>query len=87
MKVETTLPLNKAVHTSRSRVRVGRGSDEIDQLDSLAGAITPKPPVNAKKAKRDRLQTDIAGWRTACTRLKKVRNHNVDYERHTINLE
>ena len=41
---------NKAVYTSRSRVRVGRGSDKIDQLDSLAGAVTPKPPVNAKKS-------------------------------------
>ena len=27
---------NKAVYTSQSRVRVGRGSDEIDQLDGLA---------------------------------------------------
>ena len=42
---------NKAVYTSRSRVRVGRGSDEIDQLDSLAGAVTPKPPINAEKSK------------------------------------
>ena len=42
---------NKAVYTSRSRVRVGRGSDEIDQLDGLAGAVTPKPPVNAEKSK------------------------------------
>ena len=33
-------------------MRVGRGSDEIDQLGSLAGAVTPKPPVNAEKAKR-----------------------------------
>ena len=41
---------NKAVYTSQSRVRVGRGSDEIDQLDSLAGAVTPKPPVNAEKS-------------------------------------
>ena len=34
-----------------SRVRVARGSDEIDQLGSWAGAVTPKPPVNAEKAK------------------------------------
>ena len=40
-----------------SRVRVGRGSDEINQLGSWAGAVTPNPPVNAKKTKccwRDR---------------------------------
>ena len=42
--------MNKAVYTSRSRVRVGRGSDEIDQLDGLAGAVTPKPPVNAERS-------------------------------------
>ena len=41
---------NKAVYTSRSRVRVGRGSDEIDQLNGWAGAVTPKPPVNAEKS-------------------------------------
>ena len=34
-----------------SRVRVGRGSDEIDQGGSWAGAVTSKSPVNAKKAK------------------------------------
>ena len=32
-------------------MRVGRGSDEIDLLDGLAGAVTPKPPVNAEKSK------------------------------------
>ena len=37
-----------------SRVQVGKGSDEIDQLKGWAGAVTPKPPVNTKKAKRDR---------------------------------
>ena len=42
--------LNKAVYTSRSRVRVGRSSDEIDQLDGLAGGVTPKSHVNAKKS-------------------------------------
>ena len=58
-------------------MRVGRGSDEIDQLDSLAGAVTPKPPINAEKSKvlrtdrpTDR-QTDRVGHRVACTRLKR----------------
>ena len=40
---------------------MGRGSDEIDQLGSWAGAVTPKPPVNVEKAKCHRLadrQTD-----------------------------
>ena len=32
---------------------MGRGSDEIDQPSSWAGAVTPKPPLNTKKAKRD----------------------------------
>ena len=35
------------MHGYPSRVRVGRGSDEIDSLGSWAGAATPKPPVNA----------------------------------------
>ena len=39
------------IHGWPSRVRVGRGSDEIDQLGSWAGAVTPKPPVNVEKAK------------------------------------
>ena len=47
---ENCLEFNKAVYTIRSRVRVGGGSDEIDQLDGLAGAVTPKPPVNAEKS-------------------------------------
>ena len=38
------------IHGYPSRVRVGRGSDEIDQLDDLAEAVTPKPPVNAEKS-------------------------------------
>ena len=38
------------IHGYPSRVRVGRGSDEIDQLDGWAGAVTPKPPLNAKKS-------------------------------------
>ena len=58
-------------------MRVGRGRDEIEQLGSWAGAVTPKPPVNAEKAKcyrptdqpTDKL-TDKAGWRVTCTRLK-----------------
>ena len=41
------------IHGYPSRVRVGRGSDEIDQPSSWAGAVTPKPPVNTKKAKHD----------------------------------
>ena len=32
-------------------VQAGKGSDEINQLGSWAGAGTPKPPVNAEKAK------------------------------------
>ena len=39
------------IHGWQSRVRVGRGSDEIDQLGSWAGAVTPKPPINVEKAK------------------------------------
>ena len=49
------------IHGWPSRVRVGRGSDEIDQQGSLAGAVTPKPPINVKKAECYRLtdrQTD-----------------------------
>ena len=60
-----------------SRVRVGRGSDEIDQPSSWEGAVTPKPPVKAKKTKRDQRTdgptdrpTGRAGCRVACTRLK-----------------
>ena len=40
------------IHGYPSRVWVGRGSDEIDQPSSWA-SVTPKPHVNAKKAKRD----------------------------------
>ena len=65
-----------AVYTGYpSRMRVGRGSDEIDQLGSWAGAVTPKPPVNAEKAKCHRSTnrpTDRVGCRVACTRLKKT---------------
>ena len=38
------------IHGYPSRMRVGRVSDEIGQLDSWAGAVTPKPPVNAEKS-------------------------------------
>ena len=38
------------MHSYQSRVRVVRGSDEIDQMSSGAGAVTPKPTVNAEKA-------------------------------------
>ena len=63
-------------------MRVGRGSDEIDQPSSWAGAVTLKPPVNAKKAKRDLSvtdrqtdrQTDRVGHRVACTRLKRKKS-------------
>ena len=57
-----------------SRVRVGRGIEEIDQPSCWAVAVTPKPPVSAKKAKwpTDR-QTDRAGCRVAYTRRKIVR--------------
>ena len=30
---------------------MGRGSNAIDQLGSWAGSVTPKPPINAEKAK------------------------------------
>ena len=39
---------NKAGYPSR--VRMGRGSDEIDQTSSWAGAVTPKLPINAERA-------------------------------------
>ena len=39
------------IHGNPSCMRVGRGSEEIDQPSSRAGAVTPKPPVNAEKAK------------------------------------
>ena len=39
------------IHGYPSRMRVGRGSDEINQQGSWAGAVTPKPPINADKAK------------------------------------
>ena len=72
------------IHGYPSRVRVDRGNDEFDQPSSWAGAVTPKPPINAKKAKcyrpadlsTDRLtdrSMDRAGCRVACTRLKKDR--------------
>ena len=34
-------------------MRMGRGSNEIDQPSSWAGAVTQKSPVNAQKDKRD----------------------------------
>ena len=61
-------------------MRLGRGSDEKDQLGSWARAVTPEPPVNAEKAKCYRRmdgwadgRTDrrTAGCRVARTRLKK----------------
>ena len=51
-------------------MRVGKGSDEIDQLSSWAGAVTQKPPVNAKKAKCYRQMEqpmERASYRVACT--------------------
>ena len=59
-------------------MRVGRGSDEIDQLYGLAGAVTLKPPVNAEKSKalRTDRQTDRAGCRVACTRLNSKSPQN-----------
>ena len=45
------------IHGYPSRARVDRGNDEFDQPSSWAGAVTPKPPINAKKAKRN-LPTD-----------------------------
>ena len=61
------------IHGYPSRLRVGRGSNEIDQLGSWAGAVTPKPPVDAEKAKcyrRTDGRTDRVGCTVACTRLK-----------------
>ena len=59
-------------------MRVGRGSDEIEQLESWAGAVTPKPPVNAEKAKCDRPtngqtdgRTEQVGESRACDYEKK----------------
>ena len=66
------------IHGYPSRVWVGRGSDEIDQPSSWAGAVTPILPVNAEKAKcyrpTDR-QTDRVGCRVACTRPKSIYSH------------
>ena len=39
------------IHGYPNRVRMGRGNNEIDQLGSWVGAVIPKPPVNAEKAK------------------------------------
>ena len=36
----------RRIHGYTSHVRVGRGSDKIDQSGSWAGPVTPKPPVN-----------------------------------------
>ena len=66
------------IHGYPSRVRVGRGSDEIDQLGSWAGAVTPKPPINAKKAKCYRPTggpTDRAGCRVAYHATKNTNQH------------
>ena len=62
------------IHGYPSRVRVGWGSDEINQLGSWAGAVTPKPPKTLKKQSvtnrpTDR-PTDRVGCRVAGTRLK-----------------
>ena len=38
------------IHGYPSCVRVGRGSDEIDQPSSWAGAVTQKSPVNTEKS-------------------------------------
>ena len=38
------------IHGYLSRVWVGRGSDEIDQQSSWAGAVMQKSPVNAEKS-------------------------------------
>ena len=68
------------IHGYLSRVQVGRESDEINQPSSWAGAVTPKPPVNAEKAKcdgptdgRTDRRTDRAGCRVTCRRLKRGR--------------
>ena len=64
---------NKAVYTSQSRVRVGRGSDDKGLPKHLGRSSNAKTARNAKKAKCDRptdRQTDRVGHRVACTRLK-----------------
>ena len=45
-KCEKTRP-----DTRLPKSRVGRGGDEIDQPNSWAGVVTPRPPVKAEKAK------------------------------------
>ena len=57
-------------------MRVGRGSDEIDQLDDLAGAVTPKPPVNAEKSIVLRLDrpTDGQTDRVGHSRMHATKN-------------
>ena len=44
---------NKAVYTSRSRVRVGRGSDDKDSPKHLGRSSNAKTARNAEKAKCD----------------------------------
>ena len=66
------------IHVHPSRVRVGRGSDEIGQPSSLAGAVTPKPPINAEKAE---CYGRTNGWNDGRTdqrteRVKELRAHD-----------
>ena len=49
-RTERFVKFDAVLHHDLCYVRVGRGSDEIDQPSSWAGAITSKPPVNAEKA-------------------------------------
>ena len=40
----------KSIPGYLSCVQIGRGSEEINQLSCLAGAVTLKPPLSIKKA-------------------------------------
>ena len=77
---------NKAVYTSRSRVRVGRGSDDKGLPKHLGRSSNAKTARNAEKAKCDRptdrrtdrrtdRPTDTVTYRVACTRLKMNKSH------------
>ena len=51
---ETAISQNKAVYTSQSRVRVGRGSDDKVLPKRLGRSSNAKTARNAEKANEDR---------------------------------